>query len=182
MPSTLNIRECKSIKSIQTQTNDSSLPLPEDLLSEYIPRMETKIREHLGESRVSTKHWLIERKNYQCLGSEGDNLKTFHLPANRILIKSKGWRIKVEVTPPDIPATRCSYLRNDRTFSFLGLGPGLLIVAIVRQGTVWSNPEIRIPMIRLLTSVHPCDHLTLGGVTSTDLCIMSRHLEMKEFV
>lgn len=26
------------------------------------------------------------------------------------------------------------------------------------------------------------DHLTLGGVTSTDLCIMSRHLESEELV
>lgn len=36
--------------------------------------------------------------------------KTFYSPANLILSKSKGCRINVEVTPPDIPATRCSYL------------------------------------------------------------------------
>lgn len=31
-------------------------------------------------------------------------------PANLILMRSKGCRINVDVTPPDIPATRCSYL------------------------------------------------------------------------
>lgn len=33
-----------------------------------------------------------------------------HSPAKRILMRSRGCRINVDVTPPDIPATRCSYL------------------------------------------------------------------------
>lgn len=32
-----------------------------------------------------------------------------YIPAKRILIRSKGCKIKVEATPPEIPATRCSY-------------------------------------------------------------------------
>lgn len=31
-------------------------------------------------------------------------------PAKRILMRSRGCRINVDVTPPDMPATRCSYL------------------------------------------------------------------------
>lgn len=33
------------------------------------------------------------------------------LPANLVLIKSNGCSIKVETTPPDIPAMKCSYLK-----------------------------------------------------------------------
>lgn len=33
-----------------------------------------------------------------------------HSPAKRILMRSRGCKINVDVTPPDIPATRCSYL------------------------------------------------------------------------
>lgn len=52
-----------------------------------------------------------------------------HLPANRILIKSNGCRMSVEVTPPDMPATMCSYLtcENNVTFRF---GPLLFIADI----------------------------------------------------
>lgn len=32
------------------------------------------------------------------------------IPANLILIRSRGCRISVDVTPPDIPAIMCSYL------------------------------------------------------------------------
>lgn len=40
------------------------------------------------------------------------------LPANRILIKSSGCRINVDVTPPEIPATMCSYLTCEKRLFF----------------------------------------------------------------
>lgn len=52
-----------------------------------------------------------------------------HLPAKRIFNKSNGWSISVDVTPPDTPATMCSYFTcaNNPLFLLLVL---LLIAAI----------------------------------------------------
>lgn len=38
------------------------------------------------------------------------------IPAKRILRRSSGCRIRVDVTPPDIPANKCSYLTWENTF------------------------------------------------------------------
>ena len=38
------------------------------------------------------------------------------LPANLILSKSSGCKITVEVTPPEIPAIKCSYLTCESNF------------------------------------------------------------------
>ena len=36
------------------------------------------------------------------------------IPANLILIRSRGCRIRVEAMPPEMPATRCSYLMLEK--------------------------------------------------------------------
>lgn len=69
------------------------------------------------------------------------------LPANRIFIRSKGCRINVDVTPPDMPATRCSYLRNEKTFSFFGLPVWFLIVAIVLSPCWWWWSNVCMVMV-----------------------------------
>jgi len=46
------------------------------------------------------------------------------LPANLILIRSKGCRMRVDATPPDMPATKCSYFTWLKTVIFrLGDAP-----------------------------------------------------------
>lgn len=47
-------------------------------------------------------------------------------PANRILMRSSGCSIRVETTPPEIPATKYSYLKLFRTLSWRDV-PGVLL-------------------------------------------------------
>lgn len=49
-----------------------------------------------------------------------------HLPANLVLIRSNGCSISVEITPPDIPATKCSYFKWLRSL-VLATGVPLLV-------------------------------------------------------
>lgn len=49
-----------------------------------------------------------------------------YLPANRIFIKSNGCKMSVEVTPPDMPATMCSYLTCENNVTFR-VGPLVFI-------------------------------------------------------
>ena len=44
------------------------------------------------------------------------NNQKINLPAKRILIRSKGCKIRVEAMPPEIPASRCSYLPDNNIF------------------------------------------------------------------
>lgn len=56
-----------------------------------------------------------------------------YLPAKRILMRSNGCSISVDVTPPETPATRCSYLTWENTLTFILLalaGVALLFILI----------------------------------------------------
>lgn len=79
----------------------------------------------LGLLRQRSKIFIAYVTKYQELKA--------HLPANRILIKSNGCKINVDVTPPDIPATMCSYLTCENKVTFR-LEPLLLIAAIAVFG------------------------------------------------
>ena len=62
-------------------------------------------------------------------------------PANLILIKSRGWRINVDATPPDIPAKRCSYLMLDKKTATLELAlvPKLLFVLAMLACCIYNE-------------------------------------------
>lgn len=52
------------------------------------------------------------------------------VPANRILIKSNGCKMSVDVTPPEKPATKCSYRMVENRVVFR-VEPFVFIAAIV---------------------------------------------------
>jgi hypothetical protein len=63
--------------------------------------------------------------------------KSITLPANLILMRSKGCRIRVDATPPDMPATRCSYFTWLKTVIFrLGPEPPVAFIVVI------SCPEL----------------------------------------
>lgn len=53
-----------------------------------------------------------------------------HIPANRILIKSNGCKMSVDVTPPENPATKCSYRKVENSV-VLRVVPFVFIAAIL---------------------------------------------------
>lgn len=62
-------------------------------------------------------------------------------PANLILMRSSGWSMRVDTTPPEIPATKCSYLKWLRAGSSRGPPlpvPVVLIVDMLRPPDVCS--------------------------------------------
>lgn len=59
-------------------------------------------------------------------------MKFITLPANLILMRSKGCKIRVDATPPDMPATRCSYFTWLRTVIFrLGDAPPVAFIVVI---------------------------------------------------
>lgn len=59
------------------------------------------------------------------------------LPANRILMRSSGCSIRVETTPPEMPATKYSYLKLLRTLSWRGVpGAPLSLIAVMFHETL----------------------------------------------
>lgn len=61
---------------------------------------------------------------------------TGFVPANRILIKSNGCKMSVDVTPPEKPATKCSYRMVENRVVFR-VEPFVFIAAIVSRSFVF---------------------------------------------
>ena len=71
----------------------------------------------MHDSYISPRDYGIgdERGEGGCVPFFINNQK-INLPAKRILIRSKGCKIRVEAMPPEIPASRCSYLPDNNFF------------------------------------------------------------------
>jgi len=58
------------------------------------------------------------------------NTNTGTTPANLILSRSSGWRRRVETTPPDTPASRCSYCKQQQIWFWCHTKSADQIIAI----------------------------------------------------
>lgn len=65
------------------------------------------------------------------------NGSLLYSPAKRILMRSNGCRISVDATPPETPATRCSYLTWANTLNLGGLLAGAAFAFIFLVLCAW---------------------------------------------